>query len=178
MRSASRLLPLALLALSACSAPAAPDGSDLTLVDVPLTSPLWTVGQSRDSAFALDYPFRTFSGASRSGRTVVRDRESLAELWTMLQQGRSPVIPPPAVDFGEEMLLFVAQGAFPTGGYSVEIRHVTMLRDTLFVLVRERSPGPTCVVFAAFSQPTDARVVPRTTAPVRFHVQRERVTCG
>ena len=177
MRSLRRLLPVVLLALVACSGPAEPDGSDLSLVDVPLTTPLWTVGPARDSAFAEGYPFRYFSGASRAEHTVVRDRESLAELWTMLQQGRSPVIPPPAVDFGEEMLIFVAQGVFPTGGYSVELRHVTVLRDTLFVLVRERSPGPGCAVFAAYTQPTDARVVPRTTVPVRFHVQRERVTC-
>jgi hypothetical protein len=177
MRRLRRLLPVALLALWACTDPAAPDENDLTLVDVPLSSPLWTVGPSRDSVFAGSYPFRFFSGASSTERTVVRDRESLAALWTMLQRGRTPLTPPPAVDFGEEMLIFVAQGERSSGGYAVDIRHVTVLRDTLFVLVRERTPGAGCAVFAAFTQPTDARLVPRTTAPVRFHIQREQVSC-
>lgn len=181
MRSLRRLvpvvLPVVLLALVACSDPAAPDDGNLTLVDVPLTSPLWSVGPSRDSSFAGGYPFRSFSGSASTQRTVVRDADAFASLWTMLQSGRSPALPVPAVDFGEEMVLFVAQGVFSSGGYAVDIRHVTLLRDTLWVLVREQTPGPDCVVFAAFTQPTDARVVPRTTAPVRFHIRRERVSC-
>jgi hypothetical protein len=178
MRLPRRLLPVALLALVAYTDPAAPGDGDLTLVDIPLTSPPWSVSPSRDSSFAGGYPFRTFSGATATQRTVVRDAEAFASLWTMLQSGRSPLLPTPPVDFGEEMVIFVAQGVFSSGGYAVDIRHVTMLRDTLFVLVRERTPGPTCLVFAAFTQPTDARVVPRTAVPVRFHVQRERVNCG
>jgi hypothetical protein len=170
-------LPVALLALVACTDPAAPDEGDLTLVEVPLTSPLWSVGPSRDSSFAGGYPFRSFSGVTTTQRTVVRDADAFASLWTMLQSGRSPILPGPGVDFGEEMVIFVAQGARSSGGYAVDIRHVTLLRDTLWVLVREQSPGPRCMVFAAFTQPTDARIVPRTTAPVRFHIQREQVHC-
>lgn len=181
MRCLRRLVPIALpvvvLALVACTDPAAPDDGNLTLVDVPLTSPLWSVGPSRDSSFASGYPFRTFSGAATTERRVVRDADAFASLWTMLQSGQSPAIPTPAVDFGEEMVLFVAQGVRSSGGHEVDIRHVTLLRDTLWVLVRERTPGPTCLVFAALTQPTDARVVPRTTAPVRFHVQREQFDC-
>jgi len=181
MRCLRRLVPIALpvvlLALAACTDPAAPGDGDLTLVDVPLTSPLWSVSASRDSSFAGGYPFRTFSGAANTQRTVVRDADAFAALWTMLQSGRSPSLPGPGVDFGEEMVIFVAQGARSSGGYAVDIRHVTLMRDTLWVLVREQSPGPGCVVFAAFTQPTDARIVPRTTAPVRFHVQREQFDC-
>jgi hypothetical protein len=177
MRVLSRLLPVALLVSVACTQPAAPNDGDLSLVDIPLSSPAWSVGPARDSSFAAGYPFRTFSGASAPERRVVRDAESFDSLWTMLQSGRSPSIPAPWVDIGEEMVIFVAQGARSSGGYQVDIRHVTLLRDTLWVLVRERSPGANCIVFAAFTQPTDARVVPRTTAPVRFGIQRERVDC-
>jgi hypothetical protein len=177
MRCLRRLLPVTLLALSACTDPAAPEDGDLTSVDVPLTAPAWRVSPARDSSFAGGYPFRTFSGASATQRMVVRDAASLASLWTMLQAGRSPLIPAPWVDFGEEMVIFVAQGSRSSGGYSVDIRHVTLQRDTLWVLVRESSPGAGCVVFAAFTQPTDARVVPRTTAPVRFRIQKERLDC-
>jgi len=177
MRAFSRFLSIALFALAACTDPAAPNDGNLTLVDVPLSSPLWSVGPARDSGFAGGYPFRTFSGASAPTRSVVRDAESFATLWTRLQSGRSPLIPAPAVDFGEEMVIFVALGARSSGGYAVQIRHVTLLRDTLWVLVREQSPGSDCMVFAAFTQPTDARVVPRTTVPVRFRVQQERVNC-
>ena len=177
MQRLSRLLPVALLALSACSDPAAPEDGNLTLVDVPLTAPAWSVSPSRDSSFAAGYPFRTISGATATQRTVVRDAASFTALWTTLQAGRSPLMPAPGVDFGEEMVIFVAQGSRSSGGYTVDIRHVTLLRDTLWVLVRERSPGAGCAVFAALTQPTDARVVPRTIAPVRFRIQQERVDC-
>lgn len=171
-----RRLSLAVLALAACALPSAPP-SDITFTDVSLTSPLWTVGPVQDSTFAASYPFRTFSGATTPQRTVIRKVEALSSLWATLSQGREPAPSPPAVDFGEEMVIFVALGGRSSGGYSVDIRHVTMLRDTLFVLVSERAPGPTCLVFAAFTQPTDARIVPRTTAPVRFRIQQEQLDC-
>lgn len=164
------------LALSACALPSAPP-EDLTLTDVSLTSPLWTIGSARDSAFAAGYPFRSFSGATTTQRILVRKAEALSALWSTLNAGREPPMPPPAVDFGEEMVIFVALGRRTSGGYSVSIRHVTMLRDTLWVLISERAPGPSCLVFAASTQPTDARIVPRTTAPVRFRIQQEQLDC-
>jgi hypothetical protein len=171
-----RLAPVLALALAACALPSAPP-DDLTFTDVSLTSPLWTAGSARDSTFAASYPFRYFSGATTTQRTVIRKPEALASLWETLNRGFEPPSPPPAVDFGQEMVIFVALGGRSSGGYSVGIRHVTMLRDTLFVLVSERAPGPSCLVFAAFTQPTDARVVPRTTAPVRFRIQQEQLDC-
>lgn len=175
-RLAPVLAPVLALALSACALPSAPP-DDLTLTDVSLTSPLWTIGSARDSAFAANYPFRAFSGATTAQRTVVRKIEAWASLWTTLNRGLNPPIPAPVVDFGEEMVIFVALGQRPSGGYSVSIRHVTLLRDTLWVLVSERAPGPSCLVFAAFTQPTDARIVPRTTAPVRFRIQQAQLDC-
>ncbi len=167
---------LAALALAACASPSAPP-DDLTFTDVSLTSPLWTVGPVRDSTFAASYPFRFFSGVSAPQRTVIRKVEALSSLWATLSQGREPPLSPPAVDLGEEMVIFVALGERSSGGYSISIRHVTLLRDTLWVLVSERAPGPTCLVFAAFTQPTDARIVPLTTAPVRFRIQQEQLDC-
>ena len=164
------------LVLGACTLPNEPsEGVEFT--DVELGSPAWAVSAARDSTFLAAYPFRNYSGVATAQRRVVRTTEEYAGLWEQLNAGRTPAMPAPSIDMGEEMVVFVSLGQRSTGGYSVSIRHVTVLRDTLWVLVTERAAGPTCLVTAALSQPTDARVVPRTTLPVRFRIRQEQLDC-
>lgn len=169
------LLALATGAL-ACSLETATE-PDAEWSEVTLNTPSWSRGAARDTSFANAYPFRFFSGATTAQRSVLRSQAQWIEVWNVLQQWTAPLTAPPAVDFTTEMVVFVSLGARSSGGYSTAIRHVTMVSDTLWVLLTERQPGPTCLVLSALTQPTDVRVVPRTDAPVRFRTRQEMLDC-
>lgn len=166
-----------MLASVGCTDPVAPVDSDLTPSDISLATPAWAVDSAREERLVAGYPFRWYSGVTAPQRNVIRSREAFGALWTQLQRGFSPAFPAPGVDFGEEMVLFVALGQRSSGGHAIRIRHVTLQRDTLWVLVQHREPGTGCVVTTAFTQPTDIRVVPRADVPVRYRIQREVTRC-
>lgn len=164
------------VALGACTLPNEPS-EGVEFNDVELGSPAWAVGAARDSTFLAAYPFKNYSGVTTTQRRAIRNGEEYAALWEQLNSRSTPAAPAPSVDFGAEMVVFASLGERSTGGYSINIRHVTVLRDTLLVLATERAAGPSCLVTAAFSQPTDIRVVPRTTLPVRFRIRQEQLDC-
>ena len=78
-----------------------------------------------------------------------------------------------SVDFGRVMLLTAASGSRAHGSRGVTIERAGMLGDTLHVLVQVREPGR-CTATMAPSSPMHVVRLPRSDAPVRFHVRTEK----
>ncbi len=165
------LLGLLLVGLSVASACEAPtDATNPTVSQAAyeslLASPSLTRSPELDSSFAVEYrPYRFRSGFANRGARVARSADTWTPLFDTLQRG-SPPSPPLAIDFAQEMVILALYGEEQTGGHVVRIRHVTLTRDTLFVLAERSRPGANCVVTQAFTHPTDARIVPTRRAPV------------
>jgi len=97
----------------------------------------------------------TNTGISESRRLVIRDANAWAGFWAELGVGERP-----SVDFTKDLVLAVASGQHPTGGYGIEIQRVTQNGGELSVEVKETSPGPNCVTTSALTQPVDVVLVP------------------
>ena len=162
-------LLVGLAVLWACDAPTDPANPSASPAEFEalLASPALTLGAERDSRFAAEYgPYRFRTGFGERGGRVARSVGTWTPLFDTLQRGNSPQRAPLAADFTQEMVVLALYGGAGTGGHVVRIRHVTLTRDTLFVLAEARAPGPSCGVTQAFTAPTDARVVPAGRAPV------------
>lgn len=119
--------------------------------------------------------FRYYSGLTQRERMVVRTEEEWARLWERITQRVSPPIPRPSVDFSREMVLVVAMGERPTGGYTIVVEGIVQADRHLHAMIRESSPDG-CGVTGALTQPIDVVRVPRRDGGVSF-IERETVGC-
>jgi hypothetical protein len=115
------------------------------------------------------------SGVTAPARDVIRSSQKWSDFWTQVYANRSPVPALPAVNFNDKVVVAVAQGQKPSGGYSVDIAELYRRGDALYVVVKETKPGRTCGTTAALTQPVHAVEIPRTDGNV-FFITREVVT--
>jgi protease stability complex PrcB-like protein len=95
------------------------------------------------------------TGIGESRRLVIRDANAWAEFWSELGTGDRP-----DVDFTKAVVVAVAAGQRPSGGYEIAVDRVGQTDGELTVEVLETSPGPNCITSSAPTQPVDVVVVP------------------
>jgi hypothetical protein len=93
------------------------------------------------------------SGLGEPLREVVRDEARWARLWEQVYAGVTPRPPRPPVDFSRQMLIAVAAGTRPTGGFDIAVRAVTVRGIALDVEILESCPPPDAMVSAALTHP-------------------------
>jgi len=120
---AVRLLPVILIAV-ACSTPTASE---------PVTF-------ERLSPERSTFEFNT--GINQQERLVIGDADAWAAFWARMYANRSPVPERPAVDFSKEVIVAVAMGARPSGGYAILVSGAKRQAGVLVIDVTSRSLGP------------------------------------
>lgn len=131
-------------------------------------------GEGADSPLA----FETVVAASHSGigekrRELVRDPAGWTRLWAEIHAGQTPAEAAPAVDFSRHMLIAVALGTRPSGGFAVTVRTVATRGDRLEVAVLETCPPPGAMVTTTLTQPVEVVRVPRLSQTPTFKEERE-----
>ena len=112
----------------------------------------------------------TRTGIGESRRLVIRDANAWAEFWSELGVGDRP-----EVDFTRSVVIAVAAGQRPTGGYEIAVDRVRRADGELTVEVVETAPGPNCTTPASLTQPVDVVVVPALAARNWSFVERKEV---
>jgi hypothetical protein len=112
----------------------------------------------------------TRTGISEARRLVIRDANAWAQFWSELGIGDRP-----GVDFTREVVVAVAAGQRPTGGYEIAVDRVTRADGQLTVEVVERTPGPNCMTAASLTQPVDVVVVPAADAQSLSFIERKEI---
>jgi hypothetical protein len=113
------------------------------------------------------------SGLAEHRRQVIRDELEYLKVWAEHAATVNRVALPPAVDFSREMVVVVAMGERPTGGYVTEVVDVELRGRTLRVLVGEREPRPGTMQIQARTQPFAFVALPAMTAHVQFRTVEE-----
>lgn len=124
---------------------------------------------SADSPRSLAYGYH--SGISTPTQLVIRDEASWKELWKRHNNVVIPTPPLPSVDFAHDMIVVVAVGQRPTGGYGVRVRSAQRQGDKLVVEALETKPADGALVPMVLSTPYDFCVVPRFDGEVAFQVK-------
>jgi hypothetical protein len=125
--------------------------------------------------------FSVVCGILDRRRMVIRDRETLADVWkqiysaptsfSLTPEGKSiPTLPPPPpqIDFSRSMLLIVTMGSKPTGGYAIIVDGIYEHGDQLEVVVRNVSPGRNCGTFQSMTAPVDIVELEKREGAVTF----------
>lgn len=119
-----------------------------------------------------------YSGVRDARRLVIRDAETWNAFWDEVTAIVAPQPEAPAVDFEQEMVIAVAMGERPTGGYMVSIPEVYEGQGTVYAVVEEVSPSSVCIVTQALTAPVAAVRLPRSHADVSFVVREETLDCS
>ncbi len=112
----------------------------------------------------------TRTGIGESRRLVIRNANAWAQFWSELGVGDRP-----SVDFNHDVVVAVASGQRPTGGYEIAVDQVTQTNGELTVTVVERTPGPNCMTTASLTQPVDVVVVPAADTKSLSFLERKEI---
>jgi hypothetical protein len=112
----------------------------------------------------------TRTGVGEARRLIIRDANAWAAFWSELGVGDRP-----AVDFTRDVVVAVAAGQRPTGGYEIAVGRVLQGNGELTVEVVETTPGPNCMTTASLTQPVDVVVVPALTTRSWSFMERKEV---
>lgn len=96
----------------------------------------------------------SFGGhGDEKGRFVIRNADEWEGIWQKLHSNVEPLPNPPAVDFGEKMMIAVFSGQRPTDGHSVNVLSVREQGNELKVFIEETKPGRNCAVVQVITNP-------------------------
>jgi len=112
----------------------------------------------------------TRTGIGESRRLIIRDANAWDRFWSELGVGDRP-----AVDFTRDVVVAVAAGQRPTGGFEIAVDRITQSNGELTVEVVERTPGPNCVTAASLTQPVDVVLVPAADARRWSFLERKEI---
>ncbi|MCC6234066.1 MAG: protease complex subunit PrcB family protein [Verrucomicrobiales bacterium] len=114
------------------------------------------------------------SGLDQPRREVIRTEAEYYRLWASHAATLQRMALPPHVDFTREMVVVVALGNRPTGGYFVDVVDLELQKSTLRVLVSEREPRPGLLQMQQVTQPYQIVALPIVQARVEFKTVREQ----
>lgn len=140
-----------------------------------------TVGEDFLSEYHASVPFATIARGEDSflelESPIVISRETdWTSFWEDHTNGASE---PPAVDFGEDIVLVGAVGQRQEAGDSVEIRRVLAVGEGTVVTLFERIPGDFCAPAELLHYPFHIVRAPIVPRPVTFaDAKLELVSCG
>ena len=120
------------------------------------------------------HPFTYYSEIRQPERLVIRDQAAWVDAWASLWPALAPIPAPPNVDFGREMIVFVALGERPSSGYSILVDSASTSAQGLTISIGSSAPGPHCGTTLALTQPVDIARLPRIETPVHF-VETSRI---
>ncbi len=112
----------------------------------------------------------TRTGIGEARRLIIRDANAWDQFWSELGVGDRP-----AVDFTRDVVVAVAAGQRPTGGYEIAVNRITQANGELTVEVVERTPSPNCITTASLTQPVDVVVVPAADARSWSFLERKEI---
>ena len=134
-------------------------------------------GSSGGSEATIEHPFETILAEAHSGiperrREVIRDEASWARLWAEIHEGFASAPPLPAEDFTRHMLIAVALGQRPSGGFGIKVRSVASRGERLEVSVAESCPAAGAMVTLSLTQPVEVVRVAKLAQTPSFQETR------
>lgn len=147
-------------------------GSAVAPVDFNI-GPQVTVTHLRSDGLPLTY----YSGLTVAQRTVVRDAATWQATWRAIWDRTLPAPALPTIDFTREMVVVAALGERNTGGYAIGIDSAATADSGVVVWVHSTSPGASCGLTQALTQPVDVARLPLLPGPVTFRERAQTVDC-
>jgi hypothetical protein len=117
-----------------------------------------------------------YSGHRQKQNYVITSREEWQSLWELVHTNVIPKPDLPEVDFTERVIIGVFQGEQASGGFDITVTDLVKNGKKLTAKVTEMTPGGSCAVTTALTQPYHIIVTDRMRK-VKFKVKREIKEC-
>ena len=111
-------------------------------------------------------------------RQLVETQAAWEAVWAESSANVLPQPPSPSVDLSEHVLMVLAMGGRPTGGYSISAEALSRRDADLWLTVLELSPGPGCMVTQATTAPLTVVLLPRTGGQLYLVERKATTDCG
>lgn len=108
---------------------------------------------------------------------TISSQEEWQKVWGEINLGSTPVPALPTVDFTKEMLVLVFQGTQSNAGYSIEVTGVEKKDGVVGVMVKEISPGGSCITAQVITAPLHIVKMPKVDAKFEYDVKYEKTEC-
>lgn len=130
-------------------------------------------------ATEVDTLFRSyFSGIRSPRRQVIRSDIELEQAWSEITAPFHPPDPLPVMNFAAVQVLIAAMGERPTSGYGIDVTFLAEADQTIYAVVEEVSPGPSCGRYSVLTQPALVISVPRVGSALTFVEERSVLDCS
>jgi hypothetical protein len=116
------------------------------------------------------------SGHLEKQNYLITNREEWQSLWNRVHTHVIPKPDLPEVDFSHRVIIAVFQGEQRNGGFEITVTDLVKNGKKLTAKVTEVSPGSSCAVTAALTQPYHI-IVTDKMPKVKFKVKREIKEC-
>lgn len=118
------------------------------------------------------------SGLQEPGRRVIDTQVEWAALWNAVHSAQSSPPPRPGINFNTHVVMAVAQGARPTGGYAIHIDSMSTGSAGRMVYVSSYRPGPNCITTQALTQPVHIVAAPSMPGSTDFIEHDREYDCS
>lgn len=110
-------------------------------------------------------------------RLLIDDEAEWTDFWSEFNGAIQPMPPLPEVDFSTHLIIAATMGQQSSGGFAIEVAEVYEEDGTLYPIIVEVSPGPSCVVPDVISAPAVAVRVERAGTEASFVEETEVTSC-
>jgi hypothetical protein len=117
------------------------------------------------------------SGIEKPMRTIITKQEDFVQIWESIYANQQAKPKLPYVDFSKEIVVVLALGIKPSGGYAIRALEVIYAGNTIDITVASSSPGDNCAVTAALTSPVELIRMNVPTKPVRFVERTTTFNC-
>ncbi len=115
-----------------------------------------------------------YSAIGDKREVVIKNNEDYQKLMAEVYNNLDQMPQIPDVDFSKNYVVAMFMGSRNTGGYTLKFDKVIKRADDLTVSAYETSPGKTCIVTEAISQPYEIIKIPRIEKKVKF-IRKQKV---
>lgn len=117
------------------------------------------------------------SSIKDESQLIIRDAEEWNAIWNKMNSYRMPTPEQPEVNFEEYVVLACFMGEKTSGGYHVDLDKIEQTGKNINVYLTYTSPGQTCFVTEALTQPVIIVKVPRTEGEYSFQTKSITKDC-
>ena len=119
-----------------------------------------------------------YSGLNKKENLVISNQKDWEKIWGKIYSIRFPQPKCPKVDFKKEIIIGLFAGEFYSGGYNIEATEVKKTMHSLEIKVKFVSPGPSCRVTSALSQPLHLIKIRKTKKKIVFEQTNQITNCN
>ncbi len=113
-----------------------------------------------------------YGGMTDSKFIVIKDVKSLHMVYNVINEGKTPELKTPIINFEQETVIALFLGEKNSGGYSIDVEQIKTIHDKVNVVYKITSPKAGEMVTSVMTQPYCIVKIPKTLKEIVFLQQK------